>query len=136
MFNVIKISGLEEATKRMATEILLSFAERYPAFYMQDNFHLNSLIEMIFLHMVQIENEIPEEWKNPPEGYNEDTAEEGDFETTRFGMDAVDRLISAVGEQEMLPLLWTTVQKMLGHQDWRYKYAAVMALSQIGEYVE
>jgi hypothetical protein len=51
-------------------------------------------------------------------------------------MDAVDRLISCVGEQEILPVLWTTVQKMLVHQDWRYKYAAVMALSQIGEYVE
>lgn len=91
---------------------------------------------MIFLHMVQIENNISEEWKNPPEGYNDDNEEESDFETTRFGMDAVDRLISSVGETEMLPLLWATVQRMLNHQDWRYKYAAVMALSQIGEYVE
>jgi hypothetical protein len=59
MFNVIKVSGLEETTKRMATEILLSFAERYPAFYRTDNTNLNGLIEMIFLHMVQIDNEIP-----------------------------------------------------------------------------
>ena len=25
---------------------------------------------------------------------------------------------------------------MLIHPDWRYKYAAIMALSQVGEYVE
>jgi hypothetical protein len=32
----------------------------------------------------------------------------------------------------MLPLLSAIVQKMLSAEDWRYKYAAVMALSQVG----
>lgn len=79
IINVIKIPGLEETTKRMATEILLSFADRYPAFYRQQKDRLNGLIEMIFVHMIQIEQEIPEEWKSPPEGYNEDNEEKGDF---------------------------------------------------------
>lgn len=136
MVNIIKIPGLDETVKRMATETLLSFAERYPAFYRQNKDRLNGLIEMIFLHMIQIENTVPEEWKNPPEGYNEDSEEKGDFETTQFGMDAIDRLIAAVGEQELLPLLSMTVEKMLASADWRYKYAAVMALSQVGEYIE
>lgn len=109
MINVVKIQGLEETTKRMATEVLLSFADRYPAFYRQHKDRLNALIEMIFLHMIQIDDKIPEEWKNPPEGYNEDMEEKGDFETTQFGMDSIDRLISSVGEQEMLPLLSVTV---------------------------
>lgn len=32
----------------------------------------------------------------------------------------------------MLPILSDTIQKMLAQEDWRYKYTAVMALSQIG----
>lgn len=35
----------------------------------------------------------------PPEGYNEDMEDDEDFETTRFGMGAIDRLIYSVGEQ-------------------------------------
>ncbi len=59
-----------------------------------------------------------------------------DFETTRFGMGAIDRLIYTIGEEEMLPILSATILQLLANQDWRYKYTAVMALSQIGEYIE
>jgi len=36
----------------------------------------------------------------------------------------------------MLPILSQTIELMLANSDWRYKYNAVMALSQIGEYIE
>lgn len=51
-------------------------------------------------------------------------------------MGAVDRLIYVIGEEEMLPILSATIEKLLQNNDWRYKYTAVMALSQIGEYIE
>ena len=50
-------------------------------------------------------------------------------------MGATDRLIASVGEEELLPVLSGTIQQMLQQNDWRYKYTAVMALSQIGEYI-
>lgn len=59
-----------------------------------------------------------------------------DFETTRFGMGAIDRMIYVIGEDELLPILSATIEKLLQNPDWRYKYTAVMALSQIGEYIE
>lgn len=51
-------------------------------------------------------------------------------------MGAIDRLIYTVGEEEMLPILSATIQQLLTNKDWRYKYTAVMALSQIGEYIQ
>ena len=36
----------------------------------------------------------------------------------------------------MFPILSPIVNQLLTHQDWRYKYAAIMALSQVGEYIE
>jgi hypothetical protein len=35
-----------------------------------------------------------------------------------------------------MSILSETIQTLLGHPDWRYKYTAVMALSQIGEYID
>lgn len=51
-------------------------------------------------------------------------------------MSSIDRLIECIGQKEMLPVLSPTVNQLLSHKDWRYKYAAIMALSQIGEYIE
>ena len=45
----------------------------------------------------------------PIEGFNEDIEEDEDFETTRFGMHSIDRLISSIGEKELLPILSSTV---------------------------
>jgi len=60
---------------------------------------------MIFHHMVEIEDEVSESWMCPPEGYNEDMEDDADFETTRFGMGAIDRLIYSVGEEEIMGIL-------------------------------
>ena len=35
-----------------------------------------------------------------------------------------------------MPILSATIEKVLQNNDWRYKYTAIMALSQIGEYIE
>lgn len=91
---------------------------------------------MIFYHMIQISEDISDSWKQPPEGFNDDIEQDDDCETIRFGMSSIDRLIESLGEKEMLPILSSLVQQLFQHQDWRYKYSAVMALSQVGEYME
>jgi hypothetical protein len=88
---------------------------------------------MIFIHMIDIDSEVTDSWRTPEEGYTDD---DDDFETTKFGMNSIDRLICAVGDKEVLPLLSASIQKLLAHDDWRYKYTAIMALSQVGEYIE
>jgi len=70
--------------------------------------------------MVEIDTDITQEWNHPPEGYNDDIQEDADLEVVRFGMSAVDRLISAIGQKVMLPVLSQIVQISLSHSDWRY----------------
>lgn len=120
----------------MTTEILVDFAEKSPALFRKKKEALQSTIEMIFFHMIEISEEITESWMKPDEGYNDDMEDDEDFETTRFGMGAIDRLIYTIGEEELLPILSATIEQLLANADWRYKYTAVMALSQIGEYIE
>ena len=59
--------------------------------------------------MTEIDDEITDEWKHPAEGFNEDIEEDADFETTRFGMNAIDRIIDCIGDKEVLPVLSSTV---------------------------
>ena len=62
--------------------------------------------------------------------------DDDDYETTKFGMNAIDRVIYSVGDKEVLPILSEAIKGLLTQPDWRYQYTAVMALSQIGEYIE
>lgn len=130
--SIFKMPDIEGGVKRMATEILVDYAEKSPAVFRKNKEALQETIEMVFTHMIDISDDITDEWKAPPPGYNEDMEDDEDFETTRFGMGAIDRLIYVIGEEELLPILSATIERLLQNNDWRYKYTAVMALSQIG----
>jgi hypothetical protein len=69
---VFRIPNIEGGVRRMATEILVDYAEKSPALFRKRKEALESTIEMIFFHMIEISNEVTDEWKRPPEGYNED----------------------------------------------------------------
>lgn len=47
-------------------------------------------------------------------------------------MGAIDRIIYAIGDKEVLPILSNGIKNLLAQNDWRQKYTAIMALSQIG----
>lgn len=50
--NIIKLKDIESGVKRMGTEALISFAERYPALFRQNKERLAGLVEMLFYHMI------------------------------------------------------------------------------------
>lgn len=127
---------IDARLKHMGTETLISIIQRQPQIARKNEAYISRLIEMIFKHMIEIDEEITEEWKQPAEGFNEDVEEDADFETTRFGMNAIDRIIDSIGDKETLPILSATVEKLLQHSDWRYNFSAIMALSQVGEYID
>lgn len=86
--------------------------------------------------MIDIDSDIDESWLRPREGFRADEEEEED-DSVHFGKTCVDRLVSSIGEETMLPLLSTLVQNTLANtEDWRFKNAGLMALSQIGEYLD
>lgn len=64
----------------------------------------------------------------PKEGFTQDGDEEEDH--VAFGKTCVDRLVSSIGDKEMLPLIGTLVMNTISNDaDWRYKHAGIMAFS-------
>ncbi|CAK69294.1 unnamed protein product (macronuclear) [Paramecium tetraurelia] len=136
IYCMFRESQIDNGVKRIGTETLLSMVEKFPGLFKFEKIYLMQVVEMIFYHMIQISSTITDEWMKPPEGFNDDIEQDEDCETTRFGMSSIDRLIESLGRKEMLPLLNPIVSELLRHQDWRCKHAAIMALSQVGEYID
>lgn len=56
--NIFKIPNIENGIKRMATEMLVDYSEKSPAIFRKNKEYLTSILEMVFVHMVDIEDEI------------------------------------------------------------------------------
>jgi len=96
---------------------------------------LKDVLESIFKLMIDIDPDIEATWLSPKEGFQQDGDEEEDH--VAFGKNCVDRLVSSIGEEVMLPLIGTLVLNTISNDsDWRYKHAGIMAFSQVGEYVD
>lgn len=113
--------------------------ERCPETLQQDGETLKALFELVFKLMIDIDEDIEQEWMHPKEGFQEETPGEDGTQTDNlnFGKSCIDNIVSAVGDQVCLPHLGVIVQELMANdQDWRYKNAALMAVSQIGEYID
>lgn len=60
-----------------SVECLVNVIEKYPD--LVDNKQiLTQVIELIFKNMIEIEDEVPQEWATPPDGFNDDCLEDDD----------------------------------------------------------
>ena len=122
--------------RHQPVEFFVTVVERLPAVVKKDQDTLKALLDLVFKLMIDIDSDIDELWMRPKEGFKADEEEE-DEDSVHFGKTCVDRLVSSIGDEIMLPLLSTLVQATLANNDdWRYKNAGLMALSQVGEYLD
>ena len=87
--------------------------------------------------MIDIDDDIPQSWLKPKEGFKDKENDDLDNEdNVDFGKGCIDKIISGVGDTICLPILSVIVNNTISNDtDWRYKNAALMAFSQVGEYI-
>lgn len=129
------IADKDSNLKIEAVESLIFVLERYPDLVHNNNDRLQKVIELIFMMMMDIDNDVDEDWKSPPDGFNDDLEEDDDQKLVKLGMDYIDRLITHIGKDFMLKFLSQTVNKMLVDPNWKMRHTAIMAISQVGEYM-
>ena len=69
-------------------------------------------------------------------GFLEEVVDESDNAGVKFGSHVIDRMIAIIGQDILLPMISGLVQQMMVSPDWRFKFSALMSLSQVGEYVK
>jgi hypothetical protein len=82
----------------------VTIIERLPAVVKRDIETLKALLDIIFKLMIDIDQDIEESWMKPKEGFKVEEEEEEE-DAVHFGKTCVDRLVSSIGDEIMLPLL-------------------------------
>uniref|UniRef100_A0A7S3C1U5 TOG domain-containing protein n=1 Tax=Haptolina ericina TaxID=156174 RepID=A0A7S3C1U5_9EUKA len=129
MLQIAENGNLEEATRQLALEFVLTTAENNPAIKKLDGFCKQG-VKVALGMMLEIECDTPEElaeWENEEE-------DEEDTEITNYdvGEEALDRLSIAMGGKTMVPVLFEHITEFF-KGNWKQRHAALMAISQSGE---
>lgn len=125
----------DSALKTESVECVIFLVERYPKLVSDTPAHLHKVLELVFLNMMEIEDEVPAEWCAPPDGFNDDFEEDDDQKHIKIGMDFIDRLMASVSHGVILKGMNDAVATLLSQPNWKMHHAAIMALSQLGEYM-
>lgn len=115
-------------------EFLVSIADRQTSLITEDEDMLKGLLDLICKLMIDVDQEIDEEWANPPPGFK--LSEEQEDDSIVFALECINRIFHAGGEDVVLGPVCVLIENLLSNEnDWRFKNAGLHILSQIGDFV-
>ncbi|XP_057301681.1 importin-5-like isoform X2 [Hydractinia symbiolongicarpus] len=127
MLQVVADTTLENSWRQLALEAIVTLSETAPAMIRKNGSEMIPKIisEMLSL-MVDLEDD--ENWSFS------DDIEDTDMDSNPVaGESSLDRFTCGLGGKAVLPHIISTIPRMLQHADWKYRHAALMAVSAIAE---
>lgn len=125
--------------KSLVLETVVHVVGRKPKLLKSQEQRCVKVLDAVFALMLSVEPAVEEGWLRPPEGFQDREVEEEDSEDidyAKVGRRVVTRLLEAVGEACLLPLVLSAVRNLLKDgSDWRKKYTALLTLSQLGPFI-
>ncbi|XP_064638859.1 importin-5-like [Lineus longissimus] len=119
-------SELEMSHRHLALEVMVTLSETASAMIRKHPTYTHRLVPEVLAFMVDLDDD--EDWATA------DDVEDEDNESNAItGESALDRLACGLGGKTILPHIISTVPQMLQNPDWRYRHAALMAISACGE---
>ncbi|KAK9201227.1 hypothetical protein WN944_016428 [Citrus x changshan-huyou] len=130
MLQVAEAEGLEEGTRHLAIEFVVSLAEareRAPGMMRK----LPQFIRRLFLVLMNMLLDLEDDpmWHSA-ETENEDAGETSDY---GFGQECLDRLAISLGGNTILPVASAVFPGFLAAPEWQKHHAVLIALAQIAE---
>ncbi|XP_065851907.1 uncharacterized protein [Euphorbia lathyris] len=130
MLQIAEADSLEEGTKHLATEFVITLAEareRAPGMMRKFPQFVQRLFVVLMRMLLDIEDD--------PVWHSAESEEEDDGETSNygFGQECLDRLSIALGGNTVVPVASEILQAFLAAPEWEKHHAALIALAQIAE---
>ncbi|XP_029055806.1 karyopherin beta 3 [Osmia lignaria lignaria] len=126
----MKIFSNEEmgdSWRQLSLEVLVTLAETAPAMVRKvGGKYIASLVPLVLKMMTDIEED--EKWS-----FSDEIVDDDNDSNNVVAESALDRLACGLGGKTMLPQIVQNIPSMLNNSDWKYRHAALMAISAVGE---
>lgn len=125
--NVFKSEDIDDEWRHLALEVMVSLSENASAMVRKKaEKYIAALVPLVLKMMTELDED--EEWSVTDEIEDDDTGE-----NNVIAESALDRLACGLGGKAILPHIISNIPTMLNNPDWRYRHAALMAISAAGE---
>lgn len=124
---VLSSTEMENSWKHLALETIVTLSETAaPMMRKEAGHYIPVLIPLVLNLMTDLEDD--PEWS-----ISDEIIEDDNDSNNVVAESALDRLACGLGGKTILPQIIQNIPNMLGHADWRYRHAALMAISAVGE---
>lgn len=124
---VFSSQDIEDSWRHLVLEVMVSLAENAPAMVRKRaEKYVIALIPLVLQMMSDMDDD--EDWATSDVVTDDDNSD-----NNVIAESSLDRLACGLGGKTVLPHVMTSLPAMLGHSDWKQRYAALMAISAIGE---
>ncbi|XP_076289616.1 karyopherin beta 3 [Lasioglossum baleicum] len=118
---------MPDSWRQLALEVLVTLSETAPAMVRKvGGKYIISLVPLVLKMMTDIEED--EKWS-----FADEIVDDDNDSNTVVAESSLDRLACGLGGKTMLPQIVQNIPSMLNNSDWRYRHAALMAISAVGE---
>ena len=127
MLQILANVNIQNTWRHLALETVVTLSETAPAMIrMHGKEFIPKIIQEMLAFMVDMDDD--DEWSSA------DDFEETDVDSNPVtGESSLDRFTCGLGGKAVLPHIISTIPPMLQHTDWKYRHAALMAVSAIAE---
>lgn len=135
----ISESSIENlGVKNLALDFIVSLAGRLDEEFKQNRALCEALCNKVFKLMVSIDPDVEKSWSTPPEGFEENEDDTIEIDYAKLGRKHITKLVEGLGEDFLLPTVLGLIHTALTAtvDDWRIRYAALMAISELGQFIE
>ena len=124
--------------KNLAIDFIVSLARPLESEFKANKALCEALCQQVFKIMVSIEASVEESWSRPPEGFEDVEDDTIEIDYANQGRKQITKLVEGLGEDFLLPTVLALIQTALTAvtEDWRVRYAALMVISELGQFIE
>ncbi|KDR17150.1 importin-5 isoform X1 [Zootermopsis nevadensis] len=124
---VVSNDDIPDSWRHLALEVMVTLAETAPAMLRKVGAkYIPLLVPQVLKMMTDIED-------NSDWSVSDEIVDDDNDSNTVVAESALDRLSCGLGGKTMMPHVEQNIPGMLSNHDWRYRHAALMALSAVGE---
>ncbi|XP_031831169.1 karyopherin beta 3 isoform X1 [Nomia melanderi] len=118
---------MPDSWRQLALEVLVTLSETAPAMVRKvGGKYIVSLVPLVLKMMTDIEED--KNWS-----FADKIVDDDNDSNNVVAESALDRLACGLGGKTMLPQIVQNIPSMLNNSDWKYRHAALMAISAVGE---
>jgi hypothetical protein len=120
-------------------DVAIEAVSQRPAMMRKNPNKIQQCFNAIFTIMTSISYDVPPGWLHPQgsaDGMDNLQDEDSDSEVITRCLTMVDRVAASIDLLKILDMMLADLVKLYDTQDWRCKFATVMTISQLGEYID